>query len=116
MNKLLYLLIVLSYLSCEAIFIQDISSSPVLILAPTEGSSVSSGNISFRWKPVEEVSSYNIQIASPNFQNANQVLTDSITLENLYQRSLDAGEYQWRVKGINSEYETDYTTVSFTVN
>ncbi len=115
--KKIYLVILLSlFLGCEAIFVEDISGDTVEILAPQSNTTISSGNIDFNWQLVSEADSYNIQIATPNFQNASQILTDSITSGIIYQKNLDAGEYEWRVKAMNSEYETEYSAASFTVN
>jgi len=115
--KNVYLLIIfLGLISCEVILVEDISNESILLLAPSVNSEVPSGNISFSWQLVNEADSYNIQIASPNFENASQILLDSITSSISANKNLEVGEYQWRVKAINSEYETPFSTVSFTVN
>ena len=116
MKKLSLVFLLLFIVSCEAVFVEDISADTIQILAPTANSQVSSGNITFNWQLLDEAEMYEIQIASPNFQNASQIFLDSVVIQNSIGKSLDAGEYQWRVKAMNSEYETEYSTVSFTVN
>lgn len=117
--KKVYLLLLLCFtLSCEAVFVEDISNNSVVLQAPTNNSQVTSGNITFTWELLDQAEAYQIQIATPNFQNASQIVLDSITDvdANSISTHLDAGTYQWRVKAMNSEYETPYSTVNFTVN
>ncbi len=115
--KKVYLLLLLCFtLSCEAIFVEDISDDSVMLQAPTNNSQVTSGNIVFTWQLVDQAEAYQVQIATPDFQNASQIVLDSITDANSVSTHLDAGTYEWRVKAMNSEYETPYSAVSFTVN
>lgn len=116
MKKVYLILLVGFVLSCEAVFVEDISNDSIVLQAPLDDTQVSSGNVSFNWQLLDEAELYQIQIAVPNFENASQLLLDSVTDTNAVVKHLDAGSYQWRVKGMNSEYETSYTTVSFTVN
>jgi PhoPQ-activated pathogenicity-related protein len=111
-----FILLILFFTACEVLFVEDISNDVVRTLAPLENSEVTSGTVSFSWQLIDEADSYQIQIATPTFQNANQIVLDSISEANSVQKNLEAGEYQWRIKAINAEYETNYTTVSFTVN
>ena len=116
MKKSYLILFVCFTLSCEAVFVEDISTELVSVLAPLNNTQVTSGNITFTWQHLDEASMYQVQIAQPDFQNASQILLDSISNSNTIEKSLEAGNYEWRIKAMNSEYETQYTTVSFTVN
>ena len=109
-------IIVVFFLSCEAILVDDISNDTVVLLAPSQDSEVPNGDIQFNWQLLEEADSYQIQIASPNFQSASQILLDSIVESNSVQKNLQAGTYEWRLKAINEEYETGYSRAGFTVN
>ena len=114
-RKLGFFLCIL-FFSCEALLVEDISDQSVVILAPNNNVSVSEGNIDFDWQLVDDADMYQIQIATPSFTEATQIVFDSITEVNTVTKELSIGEYQWRVKAINSEYETQYSTVSFSVN
>jgi hypothetical protein len=116
MKKISFIFLLFLFVSCEAVFVEDISTDRVVTLAPTENSTVASGNITFSWQLLDEADMYQIQIATPTFESASQIVLDSVVDSNSAQKMLDVGEYQWRIKGMNSEYETNYTTVSFTVN
>ncbi len=109
-------------MGCEAIFEEDISNQTVVVLAPTEGAQLSTGTqlptgeVTFSWQALDNASSYTIQIATPDFTNAAQILLNTTTADNSATANLATGSYQWRVSASNSEYTTGYTTINFTVN
>ncbi len=116
MKKLLFSSLVLSiFIACEAIFIEDISNEEVTIIAPTDGSVLDKGTINFNWNSLENVDEYRLQIAKPSFTSATQVVLDSLVTSTTFGSDLASGEYQWRISGVNSEFETNYTTASFIV-
>lgn len=110
------LLSLLLHFSCEEILLEvDISDASVVLLAPANNVELPLNSILFDWEKVDDATAYEIQIATPNFDNAQQLsanTTDSITS---YEISLNAGEYQWRVRAKNSSYETAYTKANFKV-
>jgi len=115
MSLLKYLYIVSAVIifatSCEdIIFEEDISESNLKILAPTNGASVLSGNISFNWEAVTDADKYQIQIATPNFANAMQIVLDSSISNTSFTKQLLANNYEWRVRALNSAFETSYFT------
>ena len=126
LKKNLLMLMVLPVLSvsCEDILeVPDISSQTVAILAPTDGSALTTNAVNFNWESVEDATAYNVQIATPNFENAVQLVLDSvIPVDSLGQVTtqinidLFNGPYQWRVKALNSGFETEYTVNGFQVN
>lgn len=98
----------------EIFFVEDISNEQVTILAPTNTAVVKSGNVTFSWQSVIEANSYQIQIATPTFANATQIVLDSTLQATTFSKEITTGSYQWRIKAINSGYETNYTTNTFT--
>lgn len=103
-------------MGCEAILEDDISNQTVVILAPTEGAQLTTGDITFNWQALENATSYNVQVATPGFANATQILLNTNTTETNTSVNLTAGTYQWRISASNSEYTTEYMTINFTVN
>ncbi|WP_405567982.1 hypothetical protein [Polaribacter sp. Asnod6-C07] len=97
-------------MNCEAIFVEDISSETVILIAPSENSDVISGNIQFNWQEVPEANEYQIQIATPNFDNAVQIILDSTQVKTYLVKDLEIGDYEWRVKAYNSGYSTNYAS------
>ena len=115
-KKFLLLLALGMLLGCEAIFVENISNATVSILAPKDGTAISTGIINFNWNAVDDADMYQIQIATPGFSNASQVVVDSTITKTSFSKNLTIGVYQWRVKGLNSDYQTNFTTASFEVN
>ncbi|ALM08808.1 hypothetical protein SB49_14140 [Sediminicola sp. YIK13] len=109
--------------ACDDILeVSDISQQEVDILAPKEGSVITDTKIRFNWNKIEEATSYRVQIAKPTFEEAIQILLDSIIIEDSLgsvrtsiEVELTNGRYQWRIKAINGGYETVYNTNSFEV-
>ena len=116
--KYLYIVsaIVIFTISCDdIIFEEDISESNLIILAPTNNASIVSGNISFNWETVSNTDKYQIQIATPNFADAIQIILDSTISNTSFTKQLLANNYEWRVRAVNSAFETSYFTNSLTV-
>ncbi|MDA9316482.1 hypothetical protein N9Q58_01045 [Polaribacter sp.] len=101
---------------CEAIFIEDISDETIVLLAPSNNVQIDSIEVQFNWKPLQDATTYEVQIAAPTFEAASQLVLDSIVSNTIISKSLDLGNYEWRVKGMNAEYSTNFTTNSFTIN
>ncbi|MBL4605810.1 MAG: hypothetical protein JKY02_09190 [Flavobacteriaceae bacterium] len=116
MKKIHYALILVCFLSCEAVFLDDLSNDTVVLLAPLDNAQLDVGNNTFSWELLDNAETYQIQIATPSFANANQIVLDSVTSLRMLIHDLSAGTYQWRIKALNSEYETPFSTVDFTVN
>ncbi|PQJ76538.1 hypothetical protein [Polaribacter glomeratus] len=115
-KKLIYFAVLLLFYNCEVFFEEDISNEQVLLLAPSNNSEVVAGSIQFNWQEVLEATDYQIQIATPDFEQASQIVLDSIVTNTIYTKDLEVGAYQWRIKASNSGYSTGYQTNSFSVN
>ena len=110
-------------MACEDILeVPDISDSEVFLLAPTEASVVPSGAVQLNWDQVNEATAYRVQVATPDFLNASQVLedllipVDSTFTGSRHSLNLEAGNYEWRVRAENSDYQTEYFGALFTVS
>lgn len=114
--KIILLLLALITFSCEDIIeVPDISQKEVMVLAPTEDVVINETNINFSWNTVEDADTYKLQIATPDFEVATQIVLDTTITTTNFSKVLDLGTYQWRVRAENSDYQTNYTTQSFTV-
>lgn len=78
--KALFGLLLVAFLgSCQDILeVTDISDQNVQLLAPSDSTVVVQTSVQFNWNEVYEASQYHIQVASPNFENAAQILVDSL--------------------------------------
>lgn len=114
---LLFILpVALLLISCDEIIMEDdISDETVVLVAPYDNAVVNSTSITFTWDAIENGSQYRIQIARPNFESPIAIVTDQVIDTTSYTVQLNVGQYQWRVKGLNSAYETAYTTRNLTI-
>ncbi|MHA7832356.1 MAG: fibronectin type III domain-containing protein [Flagellimonas sp.] len=111
------------FCSCEDILeVPDISEQSVTLLAPSDGTVLEVNEVNLNWKEMEEAEGYNIQVATPTFENAAQLVIDSIVkidslgyVSTRLNKSLANGFYEWRVKAFNRGFETSYTSSSFQV-
>lgn len=123
MKKLLILVLsVAAIYGCEEIVsVPDISEEMIEVLAPLDGTILYSDEVTFSWNQIDFADRYQIQVAEPTFALASQIALDTILGDSLqsirsFSKSLLPGSYQWRVRGLNSNYSTDYNTQSFIVD
>ena len=96
--------------------ISTISSETIQLVAPTNGSTLSNTAVNFNWAALKNAETYHIQVATPSFANADQILVDQETPSTFISASLQASStYEWRVKAINAISETGYSLSSFTI-
>ena len=115
-KSIVYLLLIFVSLSCEDIIeVPDISEKEVTVLAPTDNVSLTETSINFAWNGVEDADTYQLQIATPDFETATQIVLDTTITTTNFTKALDLGSYQWRVRAENLDYQTNYVTQSFTV-
>ncbi|NAS32035.1 hypothetical protein GTQ40_13700 [Flavobacteriaceae bacterium R38] len=115
-KSILKIVLVFIIVGCDDILeVPDISNETVSLIAPSEGAIVQGNTTTFSWQPVADAEEYSIQVATPNFNEANQVIIDSIVRITSFTRSLLPNTYEWRIKALNSGFETSYTANNFTV-
>lgn len=103
-------------IACDDIIeVEDISEETITILAPTNDSVLIQDAVLFTWNSIVEADNYRIQIATPSFENASQIVLDSSVVATNVSSILQIGDYEWRVRAENSEYQTSYTTQSFSI-
>lgn len=103
-------LLCLILVGCEAVFVANISKSKVYLTAPSNNVQVQSGKVRFTWNTVEDADSYVVQIGKPNFSQTQQLVLDTTISTTRFEKELIAGNYEWRVKAVNSAYETQFQT------
>ena len=116
MKRIYALTIAVLMLSCSDIIdVEDISEQGVMVLAPDESSVLNITDVNFSWETVIDAEQYKLQIATPSFDSAIQIVLDTTIVITNFSKTLELGAYQWRVRAENSNYETAYTTQSFTI-
>ena len=114
---ILFFAISVSLFSCDDIIeVVDISNDTITVLAPQNNVNLIENDITFTWNTIEDANAYRIQIAKPDFETAQQIITDSLVSTNFFNITTStSGSYEWRVRGENSEYATPYSTQKFTL-
>ncbi|WP_299223900.1 hypothetical protein [uncultured Psychroserpens sp.] len=111
----LLLLIAIAYNCKDIIEVEDISEARIIILAPSNNSTIQMSTINFAWQPLVYGDNYQLQIATPDFENPIQIVEDTIISIPNFTKTLPENSYQWRVKAVNFAFETQYTTQNLTI-
>ena len=115
-----YFLFILCFTFClvscdDIVEVEDISENEVNVLAPTDNALLNTTSVTFTWEALEDAETYHLQIATPSFENALQIVKDSVLTNTSFSTSLDEKVYEWRIRAQNSEYYTEYRIQSFTI-
>lgn len=107
----------IAFTGCTTDFIvKNISKDKINLLSPADSFHAQSSQITFWWDELDGADEYELQIVSPSFNYIQQLLLDSVTSLHQFNMNLSPGTYQWRVRGKNNGYETDYATRTFFVD
>lgn len=117
MKKLFILVFILVSTSCKDVIDEvRIYENSVELLAPTDAAVLNDTDVTFVWKTVEGANEYVIQVATPDFTNPLQIVTDStVTTTSFSTTLLATTTYEWRVKAKNPNYETAFSTRSLEI-
>lgn len=117
MKKLIFIILFgVVILACDDIIeVEDISERTVTVLAPTDESILTITDVNFSWSDVEGSEQYRLQIATPDFETSTQIALDTTIVLTNFTKTLDLGNYEWRIRAENSDYQTAYTTQRFTI-
>ena len=108
--------IVLIFSSCEEILLEDnITTNEMNLIAPVDNAMLTNTGVVFSWDIIKNATQYRLQIAKPDFINPLQIVLDTLVTSNSFNQQLNIGNYQWRVKAVNSAYETPYKTRNITI-
>lgn len=113
---LLLMLIIFAFSSCEDVFETDIENKTIRLLSPADSMTSTTNLVYFSWETLDGVDKYNFQIVSNTFANPILYICDSNVTTNFISYVLPPGSYQWRVKGINFGYSTNYSYRSFKIS
>lgn len=114
-NGLIAILLLTTLISCEDFFETNIDDKVVEIVSPSDGFVSQLQGVTFWWNSMVGATSYQIQIVSPSFESIQRIYVDSIITTSKFLYVLSPGQYQWRVKALNSAYSTVYTTHSLSI-
>ncbi|MGH1338869.1 MAG: peptidoglycan-binding protein [Aureispira sp.] len=111
-----FLLLMLSFLtSCNLIFEDDLTKRKVELLSPPNNYTTYTQTQTFVWDSLPDVAQYRFQLVSKRFDFIEEYLLDTLLTQQKITLGLTPKEYEWRVIGLNSSSETDYTIYSLMV-
>lgn len=105
--------LLISITSCSEIFEGDLSEDTLVVISPSKDLETVSTQVQFVWEELEDATSYQLRIASPNFANLTSLELDSAIVGNTFPITLNPGEYEWRLQAKNAITESN--TVSGTI-
>lgn len=116
MAFLIAIILLLNISSCEDLIEEvDISNDTVMVLAPVNQAVLNNSDVLFTWEVIDQADRYHLQIAVPNFENAQQILADTNVVGTQFFKNLEPNQYQWRIRAENSAYFTNYTLLNFSI-
>jgi hypothetical protein len=104
--KYLFLILLTTCLlwHCSDVIIPDISDEQVLLRAPQDGDQLIGSAVTLSWEYLPDALDYQVEIATPDFENIQTLVIDSITTARNLTVMLAPGNYEWRVVAFNEVY------------
>ena len=109
-------IVVLLFFACEEIEQDELDNDRVNIIAPTDSLATTILSHTFLWEPVKKADGYILQIATPSFNQIQQLILNQDVTETSYDFTLSPGKYEWRVKAYNNISETPYRTYFLSID
>lgn len=104
-------------LGCKDFLEPALTNRTLVMIAPADQLETRTYQINFWWEQMENALSYRLQIVKPDFNNAAALILDTLIKgKTRFDKSLDPGTYQWRVRAENGSSVSGYTTHSFIVH
>jgi hypothetical protein len=117
MKKTLLFVILLSGIlaSCKDIFEENIEDDTVVVKTPMDNTISPTYNQLFWWEELDGASQYHLVIVHPSFNNVQRILLDTLITSTKIYKSLNPGAYQWKIRGENGSYKSNYQLYDLTI-
>ncbi len=102
------LIAVITLNSCRDVFEKRLAGDEVTVIIPNDQDTLYSNTVHFKWEELDGADSYRLQIVSPEFSNIQTFNIDSLIEGDEIKIVLAPGQYQFKLRGENSAYESDY--------
>ena len=102
--------------NCEDFFEKDLAGKEVVIVAPSDLLTTQYTTQNFWWEKLDGALTYNLQIATPSFDNLEKVLVDTNVSINKFTFSLYPGKFQWRIRPANGSSNGQYIVRSLEID
>jgi hypothetical protein len=104
------LLLALVLFSCSDIIEKNLDNESVVLIAPGNGLNTTIATNQYIWNALDGALEYNMQIATPDFNQVQRMILDTTLSLNKFNFTLSPGSYEWRVKALNGSSETPYSS------
>jgi hypothetical protein len=107
---------ILTGLSCERFFVDDISDTKIELNTPPDNQIITKSDIDFTWSEVNDAEDYNLIVVSPGYYSSYNIIYDTTTSTTSFNGVFAPGLYQWYVKAENYHSVVYSDTLSFSVD
>ena len=114
-RQLIYLFLIVAISSCSDIIEKSISKDTVILISPGNNDTLSSYSQTFYWDAVDGASTYELQLAYPNFNNIKYFIDTTIKTTRFTYTLPYSGAWQWQVRALNGSSQTSYAKNSLTL-
>lgn len=99
--------------SCSDLFEPDISRDKIMVLTPLDSATILTEQVIFWWEPLAGATKYELQLVSPSFQSISTIKADTTLIDEKFVIDLPPGNYQWRIRALNTAYATKFAQLTF---
>lgn len=117
-EKLITLLFIATALlsgGCDEFFEEDIEKDTITMLAPADGIETEIVTQTFWWHEIDGATGYRMQIVAPSFNSIEVFVVDTLVKGDKFETTLYPGDFEWRVRGENSAYQTDWSIARLSI-
>lgn len=112
---LIFITIALLSGGCEEFFEEDIEKETITIFAPADDIETEIVTQTFWWNKIDGATGYRVQIVTPSFNSIEFFLIDTLVKGDKFETTLYPGDFEWRLRGENSAYQTDWRIARFSI-
>ncbi|MFA8301338.1 MAG: hypothetical protein ACEPOV_14310 [Hyphomicrobiales bacterium] len=109
------LIIIIQIASCKDFMEYPVGDNPPDILSPLDNFSSNKNKMTFKWEEVEEATKYRISIVSPSYNKIEDMICDTIIMNNHFELFINSGKYEWRIRAENESSVSTYEYRSFEI-
>lgn len=107
---------VIALVACDDFFEKDLTGRTVTLIAPSNGVVTDILVQTFWWEELDGATEYDLQVVSTGFDSIVELVLDTTIVGTQFEQTLYPGQFEWRVRGVNSAYVSEYTIHSLTVD
>jgi hypothetical protein len=102
--------------SCSDFLEVSVDQSEVVVLAPLDSARVETDEPLFWWDSVPGAIKYQIQVVSPSFADIETLVYDTLVNSTKLSINLEPGSYQWRIRALDEDRNSDFFTYTLFVS